>query len=380
MVRGLLVLGLVGLAGCWVGSEQVARKVRDVDVDTDSDSDSDSDSDPGPLEIRGIDPEYGVDSGGTVVTIDAGVLLTDDVEVTFGGVPATIRTAEVDRVIVEAPAVGLEGAVDVVVSSGERSERLTGGFFYWADGSDRAGLIGTVSNYDFDRPYLSDDPQQRRAVLYYVDPIEFEWWHLYAGQLDACVRDYRRDGAQIDILQPGLDSLVLDNGLERVVLGPDADGESYGTDLQTGWFANGQRFELSHGAGDPGWPEITIDAVADMPDAGFRVTSPSIDSSYLAIRDGGFDLRWSGGTSGDVILVSINRYNFLGDLQDEVTCALVDDGAHFVPDSVWSGWSFTGTLTFMVGRAQSSPAKLPWNHADTRVVGIQWFYGEGYQD
>ena len=107
----------LGLGGCWIGSDEVADKVSDLPGDT-----GDTDEVWDELVITEVQPAVGVNKGGRIVKILASPLDLDEVpEVSFGGVPAEVLSHDVDAIEVRAPAVGVEGAVDVVVESHGRS-------------------------------------------------------------------------------------------------------------------------------------------------------------------------------------------------------------------------------------------------------------------
>ncbi len=378
MSRVLPLLVGLGLSGCWVTSGEVADKlsaVPDTDVDTDEPIDL------GPLEVRGLAPTIGTDAGGLEVTVDVGTLDPDDVEVSFGGVPATLVRASAQEVVVETPAVTIEGAVDVVVESADRRERAEGAFYYWADGTDRPGLVGVVENLDYDRGYdLGVGPRYRSARLLYVEPVDFAWWQLYTGVLDTCVRDHVREGPSLSILAPGVAEVVLSGPETDWTLTPDDEGELFLYPLEEGWFPPGAELDLSQVAGDRGWPALDLQGAVALPDDGFRLVEPALDASRAEVPRSP-TLRWTGGTPGDYVLVEMLRFDFLGDRVDEVTCALFDDGEHRVPGGVWSGWDpvFAPAVTFRISRVRRGGATLPFNRARVDVYGLHTWYGEGAQ-
>lgn len=368
-------------SACWVGSDQVARKVGDVPTETDTDTDTPI----GELAFIGLSATVGSNAGGLAVQVKAETLDPADVEVTFGGVPATIVGAEAEVVEVLTPAVGLEGSVDVVVRSAGRTVRAPSAFYYWEDGQDRAGLLGTVNNYDFERGYdlasfFGDSgrgyPEQARgATLLFSEPVQMRWWEVYADALDTCVRDHTYQGESVVFLQPGFDGVDLDD----LELESNDDGDVYFLDRERGSWTPGALLDLELPEGGPGWLAGTVGDAVRMPRDGFRVSSPNMDSNPAFVDSPNFDLRWTGGTAGDVVLVQMYRYNSLGSLQDDVTCALVDDGQHSIPAGVFTGWAIGGPMAVAVGRATESSATLPWNGAEVRVYGVSWWYGGFYQ-
>jgi len=369
---------------CWVGSDEVASKVNDV---PDTDVDTDSDTEPwDELVLTSVEPTVGINKGGLQVTIVAGPLDPDQVpEVTFGGVPAEVLSHTGEQIVVRSPAVGVEGAVDVVVDSADRTARASGIFYYWADGSGRTGLLGTVSNYDFDRGYdlssyfggVPEDytSEMNSAAVIYIEPADIDYWRLYSDALDTCTRNYRYDGPAINILKPGVTDITLGEGGSAVTFQPDEQGEYYGLGMGDGWLPTAQDLSLSQGQGDPGWIPFTAPDAVRMPSPGFRVTSPAADFSVGTV-DPSFDLRWEGGNPGEVVIVQLYRYSFSGSFEDDVTCALVDDGLHRINSSVWSNPEpIGGTVTMQVGRVELQDAILPTNGARVGIYGVHWWYG-----
>ena len=388
MSRVLLPLLVLGLSGCWVTSEEIEGRLNA--IDTDVDTDTDSDTEPlDPLALTAVDPDVGNNRGGTLVTLEVGPLDPETPpEVTFGGVPGEVQSHSAAEVVVRAPAVGVEGRVDVVVTDRGRNARASSAFYYWADGSGRVGMLGTVANYDLDRGYdLSDyfggiEPghpsEMHAASVLYTEPVDTEWWKLYAPALDVCARDFRYDGPTINFLTPEVDRIVLDPDDEQLELFPDGNGEFYGVGLTEGYLPTSRGLTLSQDRGGPGWVAMDVTDAVRLPSPGFRVTSPAADFTEGTI-DPSFELRWEGGVPGDVVLVEMYRYDFLGDFQDEVTCALVDDGSFTVGSSVWSNRDpFGGHVAFRVGRARLEDATLPTNAARVGVYGLHWWYGAAW--
>ncbi|MFT7519518.1 MAG: hypothetical protein ACI9MC_001660 [Kiritimatiellia bacterium] len=367
-----------GMSACWVNSEQIVDKLRlDGDSDSDTETETETETELGPLTITSLDPVFGVNSGGAEVTIIAGPL-GDEVEVTFGGSPAEVVSQTGDQVVVKTPSVALEGPVDVAVRSGQRSERLTGAYYYWEDGAGQTGMIGSVSTVDLDRPNLSGAAFEQTASLMFIEPVDFDYSSFYGSTLDSCVRDYRRSGPSISIIQPGIDSIALTDGVTSYDALPDEDGEVFSVPSRERPFSGGKSLDLSQGAGDAGWLPMQIDGFVQLPDTGFRVTNPDLDGTFPTVSEG-FDLRWTGGTPGDYVLVKMYRYE--GDnAVDNISCLLRDDGVHRVDSSLFTSWWWTSEMHFFVGRAHLSTAKIPFNGANIEVVGVRWYAGLAWQD
>lgn len=370
------------LSGCWIGPDEVAWKVDRVSDTTDTDTDTgdtDDTDDPGPLVLESVSPAYGTNAGGLVITVVAPGVDEKDVKVEFAGVEAEVLSVTGDVVKVTLPEVSSEGRVDVTIDSADRDARLTRGFYYWKDGTDLTGLVGVVRNYDLDRDYLSSEPQMRSATLYYIDPFDFSWSDLYAGGVDRCALNWDRPGPSLDLLVPGIPKLSLSNAAETVELLPE-NGEAFRVELEEGWFEPGSTFDLEQDAGDDGWPGFALDGVAVMPRSGFRVTSPDMESERpLVTSFGNVNLRWTTAGAGDLVLVSLVRYDLVGSPAEEISCVLSDDGSHDIPMSLFNDWAPSGYLVFQVHRVIESEAVLPFNNANVGVYGSHVWYGEAIQ-
>jgi hypothetical protein len=379
-IRSFYVLPLL-LAACWLDADEVQDRIAALpDADTDTGVDTDTDDPQGPIVLGGVFPAVGTNAGGTRVEIEAAVLDPRDLEVTFGGVPATIVDAAPDRVVVESPALGVQGAVDIVVSSAGRTVRRSAAYHYWADGTGRASLIGAVENYDVDRPYLSPPKSARSARVVWVEPIDLRWRDLFSDALDTCSRNYQRPGPSVAILRPGVASMRVDEGREPFELHPDAEGEFYGLGPEPGTFPHSVALDIGQDVGGPGWPSLLLEGAVELPVAGFRLTDPPIEFGRASLRErSSITLRWTGGRPGDLVLVRLLRRSDPFDgmaVVDNVTCVLADDGHHIVDSRVWSGWDYGGHIDVYVGRAIERRVRLPFNEAEARVYGIQWWYGE----
>lgn len=378
-----LLLAALGAVGCWIDADSIAQKVDDLPpIDTDTDTDTDEPLDP--LVIHSIDPAIGSNAGGDRVTIAAGPLDPDDVQVSFGGVPAEVIEVDVDQVVVASPAVSLQGAVDVVVDSADRQDRRGGGYYYWGSGEGRAGLLGLIQNYNLARPYVSQPHQRHGASLVWTEPVDLHWWQLYTDAIDTCSRDFVRSGPSVSILSTGAGELELDNGDQIFTLTVDGDGEGFSMPLQGGTFPHSRPFDLQQPAGGPGWGEIHLPGVVELPEPGFRVTDPRMEDARPTLDPrASITLRWTGGSPGDLVLVRILRYTSevsgSGTLVDDITCALSDDGHHVVDSRVWSGWDALGFVDIYVGRVHERAVRIPHNDAESRIYGVQWWYGEAVQ-
>ncbi len=104
------------------------------------------------VELDSVDPPWGSDAGGTVVTIGGEGLDVAD-RVTFDGVDATILVASEGLVQVSTPA-GTAGTVDVEVHAGPTTASYPESFTYFEDAS---GLVSGIA----------------RAAVYLQDPARF---------------------------------------------------------------------------------------------------------------------------------------------------------------------------------------------------------------
>jgi hypothetical protein len=367
MRRWVIVL----LGGCWVSESQIQGQVDQIGDDS-----GDTGEDPGPLEFTALEPAFGTNAGGYPVVL-ALVGATPDLEVTFAGANAEVLERTATTVTVRAPAVGVVGPVDVKVEAGSRETTLERSFTYWEDGAGKVGLLGYVANYDFGRPYLDEPGRYREAEVYFVDPINYDYLSEFAPGMDDCKLNYFRPGAEPARFRPPLDAIRLEVGTEKANLTFDEQEDSFVGALDGFWFPTSGKVDLSVDEA-PGWDSFVLRSAVSMPDAGFRMSVPSAESSPAYV-DPSFDIQWTGGARADAVLVVLERYGLDGAVVDQVSCVLVDDGSHRIPD-LWSDWIPFQQIDVYIGRVNRGEGALPYNGASVGLIGVHWWYGSLFAD
>ena len=130
--------------------------------------------------------------------------------------------------------------------------------------------------------------------------------------------------------------------------------------------------------GADNWPSVQIDGLVETPPGDMTVTSPNL-GSVTAYINRTVDLRWDDPDTGDFVLVYIGRYE-ADTLKEEISCALIDDGAHLISSNMFSGWNTLGQAYVALGRAKVSKATLPHNNSQSEVLGIRWSAGWVFQN
>lgn len=397
MKRSICWLSVV-LSSCWVGSEQLAEKVNETpEVD-----------DPIDLVVESISPSFGTNAGGYEVVITGGPFDSfDKPVVTFGGNSAEVVSFDETSITVVVPAVGVSGDVNVAVAARGKFTIASQGFHYWEDGKGKTGLFGVFETFDLVNegvdwafPEFEDveGDEAHAALAVFIEPIERTFWQDYAISVDPerafevpnrCQVGYRFDGPRYSVQGTGVSSLSLTDTEGTVLSLPgDEDGEVFGFTAASGAELRPVTYDFQRPKGRPGWEALEIPEAVRMPDAGFVVAEPNLDQTFPEV-DESFNLEWEGGSPGDVILVSIQRYvpgtNPDGGVwlpRERMTCVLQDDGRHTIggsTDESWApGYPNDSLVTIQVGRAHITQVEMAENRSNTDIYGIRWVLGRAY--
>jgi hypothetical protein len=349
----------------------------DSDADSDADGDADADADGDVLAVDEVDPPYGTTAGGATVTITGGPFVGDarDISVRFGGNAATVTTADRDTLVVRTPA-GSAGAVDVSVSTADGTGALTSGFTYFADGTGKAGVAGELSWYHYVGDYWSSDPtDDGYAWMTLFDPVDFDFWKLYTNSLDSCQSDYSWS-TEVSIWDLGVRGVDLTTPTgSALTLAWDQDYAQFSGVVTNALYSQSGSYDLAELMTDSLGPFSMSDVVKGSNT--FSVTSPNLNVAQLpSLTRTNLSVAWSGGTRGDAVLIVLSRYNADQTAIDEqVSCAATDDGSFTIPSSAWNSWANNRVVAISIGRAVKDTGTVPYNNAESQMVGVYWIVG-----
>lgn len=420
-----LLFALPLLASCSLGLEPFAPPggsgggEGDVDVDADSDADVDSgwDSDGGsggsgsggsgsgsgsggsggsggdgePIDVTSISPAWGLSTGGDEATVSGGPFDSSTV-ISIGSTESTVVTRGTTSMVVKTPAytriTAGEGkaTVNVLAENDDGGEgRLDDGFTYYEDASKKAGLIGAIHWNHYVGSYWSGGGDYGSAELIFTTPpADIHYWNLYGDALDGCQDD------SYNITDSYGDIYVYDQGVSSLTLVPasgtrttlylDAKTGTYANDadLATGQVPQGTRLDLDTVNGTFAPEAFSVTGFGKTASS-FSVSTPNISGSSLQnFNQSSFNVSWSGGSSGDVVLIISYTTNSSGTVGDSVYCLARDDGSFQIPYSAWArAWTRGNYVYLLVGRAVESAGTLPYNNGETRFAGIYWNIGAG---
>jgi hypothetical protein len=370
----------------------------DADSDADADADSDSDADADPLTIDSVSPEWGSNGGGTQVTVTGGPF-DDSARIYFTG--SATREGEVgivsqNQLTATVPSSTDVGAVDVKVVTDTRTGTATSAFQYWADGTGKFGVLGGVEWFHYVGSYWSGTPTDfGDAFLFFTQPTTESYRTLfYSPSLDTCVSNYA--GASADAIDLGVTdvkltiptggtlTLVQDTTSTWLYALDDTNADGYRDDLRANQYSQNGTYGLRPISAS-GFPSFILDDLAVTPSGSFQVTSPAIGGSTVPTFGSNIHFTWTGATNqtgqtpGVYMVAALQRLNPAGDrVVEAVTCAFHDTGDFTVPGSTWSAYPSGVQITVLVGRISETGGTLPYNDADSGVVGSYWVIGAGY--
>lgn len=359
------------------------------DLETDSVDPDPDDTDPvatGDVAITGVDPAWGSNGGGSLVTITGGPFAAD-ARVLFDGVPSPhLAAINVDSIVATVPTTTAVGMVDITVESDGLTGTLPASFQMWEDASGKYGVYGELGWYVTKGDYWDPAPAAPffSGFAYFVEPTNDPYWKVaYSNKLDSCSLDYVNTAAKTAI---GATSLTFASGPDTITLLQDAgDPMTYaaGSDTVTGADVTLGAVYALEPVGGGILPEFTASAFATIPGDSPDVETPALDGKTVPIQDEDpFTFTWGTPFDGDYVVIEMlrTRPNVLPYYIERVTCAANDDGSFRVPSGTFTDWDSTkGDMIYIwVGRAVESDGILPYNNAKSGVVGVHWDHGVAY--
>ena len=366
------------------GNEGDADADADADVDqddsgaSDDSGGSDGGTTAGTIDVDSIDPAYGTNAGGTPATILGGPF-DESTKVTFGSTPATVDSWTTAKLEVTTPATSSTGEVNVKVSSGADSGKLTNGFTYFEDGTGKGGALGEMQWFEPVGGYWSSADQFGFAYLTLVEPTTTHTWQFYVGTMDTCEND-SWTGA------PG--AYILDTGASVLTLKPTS-GTPYDLswDSATGWFAldelaPGQYSENSWYGLAPidstSFPAMEMDFFARA-SGRMSITTPAIAGSQAPNITKNQIFSWnSGGVTADWILLQMGITNAAGDaFEDWIYCVASNDGNFTVDGTKWATWASGRAVYIYIASVREEGGVMPHNNSNSWVAGEYFMVGAG---
>ena len=395
MRLGTLVLVL--LPGCGSGLTAIVPPDTgaDADADTDADADSDTAADLERLQITGVQPAYGSNAGGYEVVISGGPFDATASAVFVGdteSVSASVVSVTDDTLTVAVPATANVGDAAVRVVTDTHAGNRPSMFTFFADGTDRYGVVGGIEYFQQIGTYWSDVVHDKAdAFMFFVAPQSAGYAEMYyTGDRTGdgnCALDYVGGTTWDDAAYflPGTPDLRLASGTGA----PVALDQS--TDTQYPWFYAATlrpddvvpgvdwNLMLVNGEGTGDLPRFHVDGIAHTPDP-FQLTAPDMSGATAPSVRKAIQLEWVPGTEPDrYVVATLYRHDLAtAEILETVTCVLRDDGQFTVPGTFWTGWDEGAQITIIVGRVVETGALLSYNNAKSGVVGANFVHGAAW--
>ena len=324
------------------------------------------------IAVDSIEPAYGLLHGGESVLVHGGPFASD-VQVSFGGQPAEVRTWQEKELRVVTPAASSPGWAEVTVSTSAGSGSNAKAYRYFVDGTDKVGMVGFV---ELTRPQgaLASMGDAGTGMVALIAPqANTSMWMQQAPDWDTCRRDYNPSlgwepwdpGATVLTLIGRADDQIpmAWNSTMQAYNGLDGSGQ-----VPANRILPGEIYDLSDFSGTE-FPTFSIDGVVEIPRS-LDVSSPDLTSTSLRLSQTSLDFKWDATAPGDGIYLTLTLFDSISGTQlEQVTCTVIDDGAFTVPPNLFSQWSAGQTLYVKVGRGLQSSATVPLNDADVGVIG-----------
>ena len=356
-MQAIVLSMLVSMLGCDDGvidktCEDTEQGCDDGGASDDTAGDSDG--------FTEIDPVYGSDAGGSVVSISVNGL-SGDPRVSFGGEEAVVLSYDGDEAVVETPAFDLSGEdmvlVDVEVSHNGSSQRLKEAFTYHRD---------RQNDVQFELLFERTHEQFEVDARHYNAPFPGMAAHL--PERDECV--------------PVLDYVESDH------LALDVDGTSMQiteetTGIVTSLIPNETSVGLPYDSADRDFMvalnagEGLVYGPADLVRAGERMNpiDPAHGSHDLLRQNQTltWDVPESAGEDSFVYIAGIQASEV------EIHCIAKDDGFFRVQAGKWRDFVEGEAITFEIYRFDSVKHVLPWNNANFLITSVSSasIYGTG---
>ncbi len=359
---------MLWLAGClYISDDELAQAIADRRVAT------------GAPRLEGLDPWAGLMSGGEEVVL-SGRNLGTDVEVRFGSQLATVTAADAERMYVTAPQSDEEGLVEVSVTRGEDVDRLARRYSYWADGTGLVGATGTMWYFQRRGGYWAESTADAASLSFkFIEPAPaYDYWKYWAPTLDTCVTyaetPYTFVPYDLGAVDPGV-TATLTAATAEVTATWDAAYQGFvNEEFPVRTLLTTQSWKLQE-VEVAGFPTFATTELMLTP-AAWELASPRIDGANLTPTVvSPLALEWSG--SGAVsVIVQLGLMDPAGqEFEDEVFCAMVDDGSFEVPAELTEAWPANRDVHVLIGRYVEPAGVLAFNHAGAAVYVVDWRYG-----
>lgn len=341
----------------------------------------------GDLSITAVDPPWGSNAGGQDVTVLGGPFDTS-AQVELGGVAALVVGVAPDQLTVRLPATAAEGIVDVSVTTDDASGTLTNAFYFFPDGTGKAGMVGSFEWYEYLGGYWTGSTTGfGYAWAMLVEPIDVHLWDFYAPTDNGCVSEYS-PSLKIYYYDLGLGEIEFTTGGRSVPLTWDAAGGAWERDTTamtsgtSGDWRAGATYDLVPAIAT-GFPTLETSNAFTTP-AQFNVTGPQTSSSNSitgntapTFRQSELQMSWSTSGAADRMVLVLDRYAAdQTTLLETVTCvAPYSAGSITVPSSVWNGWAANNVVFVLFGAVREGTGTFSWDGSQSRVAGVSWRLG-----
>lgn len=327
--------------------------------------------------VTGVSPDYGTTAGGAIVEITGGPF-DSSAEVFFGSTAGSVVSTTDSLITVRTPQVSEQGLYSVTVRAAAGEGELDNSFVYWEDGAGQNGTIGVVSFTEQVGSYWGDGGVMTfgNAAVYFVGPTDTEWYEIYAPTLDTCRNeDSYAFGGEITVYDPGVSSIEL-SGSRSINLSWDAEFNSYAADeLTTSQWAPSSTYNLEPMTGGA-FPALTVNGIASTASRP-TLYSPSITGSSIANISPNPTFSWAP-SGADWVLITLGIHSSGStSYQEVIHCVAQDDGSFRVDTGQFVEWPYYRQIDVYFGPARKATGTLPWNNAQSGVVGLTRIYGAG---
>lgn len=336
------------------------------------------DGGPDDIAVSGLSPDFGTTAGGTLVEITGGPF-DSSAEVYFGSTAGTVVSTTESLITVRTPSVSEEGLYSVTVRAAAGEGALESGFVFWTDGAGLSGTLGAIEFTEQVGSYWSGSGGVTfgSAAIYFVAPTGIEWYELFAPTLDTCRNEASYSfGGTIEIYDPGVSSIQL-TGSRSMNLSWDSEYGYYAlAELTTSQWAANASYDLQPMSGG-GFPALTVSGIAATAPAP-TLYSPAIGGSTPPDISPNPTFSWAA-TGADWVLITMGIWDSGNTgYQEVINCVARDDGSFRVDTGQFSQWPYDRQIDVYFGPARKATGTLPWNNAQSGVIGLTRIYGAGF--
>ena len=389
-------------------TDDTGSEIDETGIDTEETEDTQDTQDTGEInasfDVNTISPLYGSAAGGINISIEGGPFTTDT-EVFFGTSPATVMLNNGNLLQALAPAVSMEGIVDIRVVSNGGEVVFPDQFTYYQDGTGLAGTLSSFTTLEIIGDYWSSGMAPEATFqARFIQPADVHWWELYAPTMDTCTQssvDANGDGISDDVNGDGIaDSndfysysqniSMLDIGSDQVELNGDStysisrdslnssEIEYYSytqSNIMGADLANNYSFSLNIPEGPMEGTEIPNFAQASSP---LVSLNPSLDGTNIATVSPTQTFLWTS-SGADWIQIELYHINSNNYIDSKINCVAIDDGS-FTISNIHQNWTSGDIVYVNFSRVIETETILPHNNTSTRSVGIYTSLGAGIME